>query len=102
MWLMLQQDKPDDFVIATGQKHTVREFARLAFQRVNLDWEKHVVVDPQFYRPADVNTLCGDPAKARQHLGWQPKVSFEQLVHLMVDEDMARVRAELQYHQAKR
>lgn len=102
MWLMLQQEKPDDFVIATGQKHTVREFARLAFERVNLDWEKHVVVDPKFYRPADVNTLCGDPAKALQHLGWQPKVSFEQLIHLMVDEDMARVRAELQYHQAKR
>ncbi len=102
MWLMLQSEKPDDYVVATGQKHTVRQFAQLAFERVNLDWEKHVVVDPKFYRPADVNTLCGDATKARQKLGWQPKVSFEELVHMMVDEDMARVRAERQYHQAKR
>ncbi|MBA2113324.1 GDP-mannose 4,6-dehydratase [Bremerella alba] len=95
MWLMLQADTPDDFVVATGQKHTVREFCRLAFERVNLEWEKYVVVDERFYRPADVNTLCGDPSKAREELGWEPKVSFEQLVHMMVDEDMKRVKAEI-------
>jgi len=95
MWLMLQAKTPDDYVVATGQKHTVREFCRLAFERVNLDWEKYVVVDERFYRPADVNTLCGDPTKAREELGWEPKVSFEQLVHMMVDEDMKRVKAEI-------
>jgi len=95
MWLMLQADQPDDYVIATGQKHTVREFCRLAFERVNLDWEKYVIVDQRFYRPADVNTLCGDASKAREELGWEPKVSFEQLVHMMVDQDMKRVRAEI-------
>ncbi|PQO27026.1 GDP-mannose 4,6-dehydratase [Blastopirellula marina] len=99
MWLMLQAKKPDDYVVATGKKYTVREFARLAFGRVNIDWEEHVVVDEKFYRPADVNTLCGNPAKAQTELGWKPKVSFEQLVHLMVDEDMKRVKAELKLKQ---
>ncbi|PQO44835.1 GDP-mannose 4,6-dehydratase [Blastopirellula marina] len=94
MWLMLQAEKPDDYVVSTGKKHTVREFAQLAFERSGLDWEKYVIVDEKFYRPADVNTLCGDPAKAKQELGWQPKVSFEQLVHMMVDEDLKRVKAE--------
>ncbi|MEW4455334.1 GDP-mannose 4,6-dehydratase [Bremerella sp. JC817] len=95
MWLMLQAEHPDDFVVATGQKHTVREFCRLAFERVELDWQKYVVVDEKFYRPADVNTLCGDPAKAKAELGWEPKVSFEQLVHMMVDADMKRVKADI-------
>lgn len=99
MWLMLQAEKPDDYVVATGKKYTVREFAKLAFDRVNIDWEEHVVVDERFYRPADVNTLCGNPAKAKKELGWQPKVSFEQLVHMMVDEDMKRVKLELKMKQ---
>ena len=99
MWLMLQAEKPDDYVVATGKKYTVREFAKLAFDRVNIDWEEHVVVDERFYRPADVNTLCGNPAKAKKELGWQPKVSFEQLVHMMVDEDIKRVKLELKMKQ---
>lgn len=99
MWLMLQAEKPDDYVVATGKKYTVREFAKLAFDRVNIDWEEHVVVDERFYRPADVNTLCGNPAKAKKELGWQPKVSFEQLVRMMVDEDMKRVKLELKMKQ---
>lgn len=99
MWLMLQAEKPDDYVVATGKKYTVCEFAKLAFDRVNIDWEEHVVVDERFYRPADVNTLCGNPAKAKKELGWQPKVSFEQLVHMMVDEDMKRVKLELKMKQ---
>lgn len=99
MWLMLQAEKPDDYVVATGKKYTVREFAKLAFDRVNIDWEEHVVVDERFYRPADVNTLCGNPAKAKKELDWQPKVSFEQLVHMMVDEDMKRVKLELKMKQ---
>jgi GDPmannose 4,6-dehydratase len=91
MWLMLQQDQPDDFVVATGVKHSVREFADLAFSRVDLNWEEYVEVDPAFYRPADVHTLCGEPTKARQQLGWKQETSFEQLVAMMVDADMERV-----------
>ena len=94
MWLMLQRDVPDDFVIATGEKHSVREFAELAFRHVGLDWQEYVEVDPELYRPADVNTLRGDAAKARQVLGWAPKVSFEELVSMMVDADMRRVEDE--------
>lgn len=95
MWLMLQQDEPDDYVISTGEKHSVREFAELAFSRVGLDWEKYVEIDPRFYRPADVHTLCGDCTKARKELGWEPEVSFEQLVHMMIDADLKRVEKEL-------
>ncbi len=95
MWLMLNHDEPDDYVVATGQKHSVREFARLAFDRAGLNWEDHVVVDPRFYRPADVHTLCGDPGKARKILNWSPEVSFAELVGMMVDQDMARVEREL-------
>jgi GDPmannose 4,6-dehydratase len=90
MWLMLQQDEPDDYVVATGRKHSVREFAELAFDRVGLDWTKHVVVDAELYRPADVHTLCGDAGKAQRVLGWRPQVSFPELVALMVDADLAR------------
>jgi GDPmannose 4,6-dehydratase len=89
MWLMLQREQPDDFVVSTGQTHTVEEFVRLAFAHVGLDWQRYVVVDPQFYRPAEVDLLLGDPAKARRQLGWRPEVSFEQLVTLMVDSDVA-------------
>src|SRR5438270_4308316 len=80
MWLMLQQDQPDDYVIATGETHSVRELVETAFAHVGLDWQKHVVSDPAYYRPAEVDLLIGDPAKAKRVLGWQPEVSFAQLV----------------------
>jgi GDPmannose 4,6-dehydratase len=89
MWLMLQQEQPDDYVIGTGQTHSVEEFVKIAFHHAGLDWRSHVVVDPQFYRPAEVDLLLADPAKARTALGWEPKVSFEQLVTMMVDGDLA-------------
>ena len=88
MWLMLQQDEPDDFVVATGRTHKVREFVRLAFEHAGLDWEKYVKIDPRFVRPAEVELLVGDPSKAKEKLGWTPEVSFEQLVSMMVDEDI--------------
>jgi GDPmannose 4,6-dehydratase len=95
MWMMLQQDKADDFVIATGQKHSVRELVELAFEHVGLDPEGHVEVDPALLRPAEVNHLCGDSSKARAKLGWKPSVSFPELVRMMVDADLERVRREL-------
>jgi GDPmannose 4,6-dehydratase len=88
MWLMLQQDHPDDYVLATGETHTVREFCQLAFDHVGLDWEKHVVVDQEFFRPAEVDLLIGDPSKARTALGWKPETSFEGLVQMMVSADL--------------
>lgn len=91
MWLMLQQDTPDDYVIATGEMHSVGEFCRVAFEHVGLNWQDHVKTDPKFYRPAEVHELRGDSAKARAKLGWQPAVSFEQLVREMVDADLARL-----------
>jgi GDPmannose 4,6-dehydratase len=95
MWMMLQHDKPDDYVIATGEKRTVREFLQHAFDHVNLNWEDHVEVDPALLRPADVNTLCGDATKARQTLNWKPEVSFTELVTMMVEADVQRVAEEL-------
>ncbi len=92
MWLMLQQDEVDDYVIATGEQHSVREFAELAFKEVGLNWEDYVVVDKRFFRPADVENLCGDPTKARQKLGWKAEINFEQLVSLMVRADLERVK----------
>jgi GDPmannose 4,6-dehydratase len=89
MWLMLQQDQPDDFVVGTGQTHSVEEFVQIAFERVGLDWRRYVVIDPQFYRPAEVDVLLARPTKAERRLGWHPKVSFDQLVALMVDADVA-------------
>jgi GDPmannose 4,6-dehydratase len=89
MWLMLQQDAPDDYVVGTGEAHTVEEFVRIAFGHAGLDWKAHVVVDPQFFRPAEVDLLLGDPTKARRQLGWVPEVSFERLVTMMVDADLA-------------
>ncbi|HTJ26918.1 MAG TPA: GDP-mannose 4,6-dehydratase [Candidatus Limnocylindria bacterium] len=91
MWLMLQQDRPDDYVVATGRTHAVREFVRLAFAAADLDWEPYVVVDPRFYRPAEVDLLVGDPAKARTVLGWEPEISFEALVERMVRADLQRL-----------
>ena len=91
MWLMLQQKKAEDYVIATGRSHTVREFARLAFERAGLDWRKYVKVDKSLYRPAEVNQLRGNSSKARKALGWKPRVSFAQLVNLMVDADLSRL-----------
>ena len=90
MWLMLQQDVADDFVVATGETHSVREFLQIAFSHVGLDFEDYVVIDPEFIRPAEVELLLGNPAKARKTLGWKPDVSFRQLVTMMVDADMDR------------
>jgi GDPmannose 4,6-dehydratase len=95
MWSMLQQDKPDSFVIATGQSHSVKDFCRHAFEHVDLVWEDHVQVDPEFFRPADVHTLRGNPAKAQRLLDWEPEVNFRQLVEMMVDADLVRVQQEL-------
>ena len=92
MWLMLQQDRPDDYVVSNGRTHYVRDFARLAFECVGLNYEHHVIVDPRFYRPAEVDLLIGDPAKAKRVLGWAPAVSFEELVEQMVAADMERLR----------
>jgi GDPmannose 4,6-dehydratase len=88
MWLMLQQDAPEDFVIASGETHSVKEFAQEAFGYLDLDWSDYVVVDPKFYRPAEVHQLLGNPDKARRKLGWEPEVTFRQLVRMMVDADM--------------
>lgn len=91
MWLMLQQDTPDDYVIATGETHTVRDLVDIAFNYVGLDYEKHVVIDPKFYRPAEVDLLLGDYSKARNRLNWKPKVSFKELVEMMVEKDFNRL-----------
>lgn len=88
MWRMLQQDKPDDYVLAIGQTYSVREFCERAFGRVDLDYNDFVEIDPRYYRPAEVDMLLGDPAKAKEKLGWEPKVSFQKLVEMMVDNDM--------------
>ena len=93
MWLMLQQPEPGDYVVATGRTITVREFCRIAFQHVGLNYEDYVVVDPKFFRPAEVDVLQGNAAKARDKLGWRPKTSLEQLITMMVDADMRRVAA---------
>lgn len=95
MWLILQAENPQDYVIATGRTHTVRRFAELAFAHVDLDWRKYIVIDKKLYRPAEVNILCGDPGKARMELEWQPKVSFEDLVVMMVDSDIEKVKKEI-------
>ena len=92
MWLMLQHDHPDDYVVATGETHSVREFCQVAFDYVGLDWEKHVVVDPKFHRPAEVDLLVGDPSKAGRILHWEPTVTFQQLVRIMVDADLAALQ----------
>jgi GDPmannose 4,6-dehydratase len=91
MWLMLQQDKPDDYVVATGQTHSVEEFVKLAFAHLDLDYKKYVVTDPRFVRPAEVDLLLGDPSHAKKKLGWTPEISFEQLAKMMVDADLKRL-----------
>lgn len=88
MWLMLQQEKPDDYVISTNETHTVKEFLELAFERANLDWKEYVKIDERFMRPAEVDLLIGDYEKAKKILNWEPKVSFRELVHMMVDSDL--------------
>jgi GDPmannose 4,6-dehydratase len=92
MWLMLQQDTPDDYVIASDETHSVRELCEIAFARVDLDWQEHVKVDPKFYRPAEVHLLLGDSTKARKALGWVPSVTFRDLVRIMVDADMEAIQ----------
>jgi GDPmannose 4,6-dehydratase len=93
MWLMLQQDQPDDYVVATGEAHSVQRLVEVAFAHAGLDWEKHVITDPRFLRPAEVDHLIGNSAKAKKKLGWKPEVSFEQLVQMMVDADIKRLEA---------
>jgi GDPmannose 4,6-dehydratase len=94
MWLMLQQDKPDDFVIATGETHSVREFVEKVFQKLDLDYQKHVVIDPRYFRPTEVDILLGDPTKAKKTLGWNPRVNFEQLIDMMVVADLEQAGKE--------
>jgi GDPmannose 4,6-dehydratase len=94
MWRILQQPAPDDFVIATGESHTVREFLTLAAELCELDWKTHVEIDPRYYRPTEVDKLCGDASKARRALGWQPTVGFEELVEMMVESDLELARQE--------
>lgn len=98
MWLMLQQEAPDDYVISSGETHTVRRMCEVAFGHVGLDVNDHVTVDPKFYRPAEVQLLLGDCTKARKSLGWEPVVSFEELIEMMVDADLERVRKEIGSH----
>jgi len=95
MWKMLQVDDPDDFVVATGETHSVREFLERAFRHAGLDWEPHVEVDPRYFRPAEVDALLGDATKAREKLGWTPRVGFEELVRIMVDADLAALEDQL-------
>ncbi|MFN2547201.1 MAG: GDP-mannose 4,6-dehydratase [Myxococcales bacterium] len=92
IWLMMQADTPEDYVIATGETHTVQDLLEVAFARVDLDWKKHVFVDSSFVRPAEVELLIGDATKARQKLGWTPKLKFQQLIEMMVDADLARLK----------
>jgi GDPmannose 4,6-dehydratase len=95
MWMMLQQDQPDDYVVCTGETHSVREFCEAAFGHVGLNYEDYVIQDPRFYRPAEVDLLVGDPAKAYQKIGWQPKVSLDKLVQMMVDADLQMLGREV-------
>jgi GDPmannose 4,6-dehydratase len=96
MWLMLQQEDPEDFVIATGEVRSIREFCQVAFGYVDLDWEEYVVVDEKFFRPAEVNLLLGDSSKAKEKLGWEPEVSFEEVVKMMVDSDLETVARQME------
>lgn len=93
MWMMLQQGEPEDYVLATGKMHSVRELLEHAFGAAGLDWQKHVEIDPKFIRPAEVDCLCGDATKAREKLGWEPEVSFGELIKMMVEADLEAVRA---------
>lgn len=95
MWRIVQHDEPEDFVIATGETHTVQEFVDLAFGHAELDWKKYVEIDPRYFRPAEVDLLIGDPTKAKKKLGWEPKTSFSDLVRIMIKADLAEVKREL-------
>jgi GDPmannose 4,6-dehydratase len=95
MWLMLQQERPDDYVIATGESHSVREVLEVAFGEMGLDWKAHVEIDPRYYRPTEVDHLLGDSRKAREKLGWNPKVRFKELIEMMVRSDERDVRESL-------
>ena len=95
MWLMLQQDEADDYVVGTGETHSVGELVEVAFAAAGLDWRQHVVQDPRFYRPAEVDMLVSDPSKAREKLGWEPEVGFEELVRMMVEADLCRLQREV-------
>ncbi len=95
MWLMMQQPKADDFVIATGETYSVKDFLKVAFEYADLDWKKYVAIDKRYFRPTEVDLLLGNPAKARRVLKWKPKVGFKQLVRMMVDADMALVEKEV-------
>lgn len=101
MWLMLQQDEPDDYVVATGETHSVQEFCEAAFAHVDLDWKEFVKTDPRYLRPAEVDLLIGDPAKAKKQLGWEPKIRFNELVRIMVDHDLQLAREEKAYQEAR-
>jgi GDPmannose 4,6-dehydratase len=94
MWLMLQQDKPDDFVIATGETHSVREFTEKVFSRLDLDYNKYVSVDPRYFRPTEVDVLLGDASKAKKALGWKPKITFDALIDMMIATDMELAKKE--------
>ncbi|HOU23928.1 MAG: GDP-mannose 4,6-dehydratase [Chloroflexi bacterium ADurb.Bin180] len=96
MWLMLQQEQPDDYVVGTGSTHSIRELCSVAFSYLGLNWEDYVVVDPALIRPAEVDLLIADPSKVREKLGWQPKVSFEELIHMIVDQDLELLRRDKQ------
>jgi GDPmannose 4,6-dehydratase len=93
MWMMLKQEEPEDYVIATGEEHSVRECAEIAFEHAGIDMERHVVIDPEFLRPAEVDHLVGDASKAKEKLGWEPRVTFRELIELMVDADVERLTA---------
>ena len=95
MYMMMQHSEPDTFVVATGKTHSVKRLVEVAFERADLSWEKHVEINPEFIRPAEVDQLLGDPAKAKKVLGWEPEVSFEQLIQMMVDADLERVKKEI-------
>ncbi len=95
MWMMLQQAKPSDYVVATGQTHTVKDMVKIAFDHVGLNWKTYVKINPKFIRPAEVDLLLGNPAKAKRQLGWKPEVSFEQMIKMMVDADLERVATEI-------
>jgi GDPmannose 4,6-dehydratase len=95
MWLMLQADSPGDYVVGTGESHSVREFAEQAFAYAGLDWREHVKIDPRYYRPSECDDLRADASKARRELGWEPRVIFRELVEMMVDADLAVLRRQL-------
>jgi GDPmannose 4,6-dehydratase len=100
MWTMLQQDTPDDFVVATNETHSIREFCEESFGLLDLEWQEYVKFDERYERPSEVDLLIGDPAKAKKQLGWEPTVRFKELVKIMIDADLVKAKQELAYQQA--